>query len=1159
MLFAAVLLSTLALASQLSFNVTLAYSAFTPPYYTEAILSQGQALAQSMCALSGCKIELLLTNLTEYVPEGFSNELQSNGVAVVIDATFSLSRTHWLGYTAASLGLVHLVIGRALGVKYGEKVKSRSLFCETTPEDEVLAYVDVIARSNWTNLMLIYNLDEFNDRQARLIKSELQRLGKSLVDELVLDPEFSDEAAFSNMLSTTNNKARVFVVFTSSLQAKMILKVANEKFMGGVGYVWLLNSQALEYTAMVAKKTSKELLYTGGVGVAPTDFEEMKNPLTTLSNLLSIISKFLVNKGDSARSQIYTYIKDNSSSILQFNGTTGVKSVVYNVFNVKDGDKKIINTWTPGNSTVIQGNVTWPGGENSIPIDTAITIRVGFYAKDCPYFFKCSYYKRSAEQAFDDSVGFVNSKFPGLNLVKCKGSCIKRHYDSVLAIVSDVYLETAYGKPVLVYDDYATNLTSAALSVRTAQPVTYQAAAIGQILKQAKIKRIGVIYTNDDLGKGLFSSFKLNLKVFGLSIENDEDKQVIEFGIVKQGNAVKLTDECKKSVERALRGIVEKQLKVIVYLGNELVTAELAKVGHSKELDYDYEYLWVGGSWLTPTAVRMIEEEYADDIDDIYRVLNHSIGLDWPEECAGLNSVYGHRNLNSCEALRVYNRVNITVTLLGMAIYDTIQESTSYTNATDLHTKFSQVDFTNNAQKIKIKPDTNEISTNGWQVVVLKKTGQIAGCGNYTEGTLNIADCYNFITKNHKSLEETFEDTWDEAKEGECDFPRHMIKLNTTQWPYVISFIVFMVLLIVISAIPNKKAVLTQKELYCKRDYPNDDIPKDDKIEEGDKIKEDDRIEKIEKSTERSWRDTLVMITCFIEFCQMLSFCPPIKLLQDALDQFFGLVMIDVVDMFKTSKQTYWDFLIFVELTVTFYLFSFLLVGVNNCFKKSMNPAYSLNDTIERLLCEHLIPLIGNTLYFPIVKLMLDSVICDQEALGRVFVRRDCYMECWKSDHVSRIVFVMLTLALYLYISTLKRAEWQTIPENQNVKITKKYIFTKTIFQISFVLTALGAKGTHPEVYAVVFFVLITGFCVLTYFMDSFNYEPFKVYQTFFVLIVTFLSALGLVGTYYPLNDQTVVFVIAAVLPAIAIAVLFVRRRFEGFLLSTDEFQANLT
>lgn len=79
-----------------------------------------------------------------------------------------------------------------------------------------------------------------------------------------------------------------------------------------------------------------------------------------------------------------------------------------------------------------------------------------------------------------------------------------------------------------------------------------------------------------------------NVATLEIIIANDEDKR----GISPPKNGI-LTDDTKNDVEEVLSEIVRKQIKIIVYLGSDIVGAELAKVGHYKELSGG-SYAWVG-------------------------------------------------------------------------------------------------------------------------------------------------------------------------------------------------------------------------------------------------------------------------------------------------------------------------------------------------------------------------------------------------------------------------------------------------------------------------------------------------------------------------------------------------------------------------------------
>jgi ABC-type branched-subunit amino acid transport system substrate-binding protein len=1088
--------------------IGIVYSSKTPLSILSS-LSQGdwqQVAAQVTQEISpDSPLQVVTANITD--SEGkvtYPPSFTQNKVRVVIDVTNSLSRSQFLAHKAVEADFLHLVLDRAFNDPIGETVLSNSLYCETSPETEVQAFIDLIKDKNWTNLALIYDLEPDNMRQAEAFRSTYDKSTIKILDEIVLGSDDASEQFPLRLSAITKDAgARVFLVFTSPTKADQILKIADENAMGVLGFAWLLNSQALQYSNGTDMTGDYGVHNYGVVGFRPEDLNYLSsNSLGTLHSALTLVAQGYINATSSSQvaftgSWLKHYLEGNPlTPTLRYplHFERGVKQTVYEFINISRIPYHV-GTWdvTSGLNYDSSANIIWPGIQTNAPDDTIRSFEFGFLSLNCTEYADCDSLLASRTLGINEAIQQFEANYTGYRLIPCYEDCLSKLKitSNLVAIISDVFPHKHYNNSVFVYADFSSNFTDDTLVVRTIQPVSFQAAAIGQILKNNDLKKVAVIYTDDDFGKSLYESFKNNLDIFGIQIDNDE--HVIHFETkVNDQNLTVLTGDCKDSVDEVLSNVVRNQLKVIVYLGNDLVTAELAKVGYHKELSHDNDYVWIGGTWLTETSLKMIEQVYSSDKEDIYHVLKHAVGLQFPENSTDIEVELCHAqpcNLTE-ESLNAY----LSVKLLGLTITGMIEEGSDYTNSSLLYDATSQVNFSfgvDSLLKYKIKPETKERSANGWRVAIFDGNSLVT-CGDYNDGVLNMGNCSSYIDL-------AISDTWD--TKFDCPFPEHNVTQND-KWtnkimPVIVSLILLFFLVSVVAG-------------WFK--WRNIHFPL------------------IAKNTKRKWRDTLVMLTCIVELSQMLSFCPTIKSLKGVFKMYSGLFMIDPVDLLHTPKQTYWGFLVGVMICVGLYFLVLLLMytGFTHCNKARI---WELNPRVVQLLYEYFLPFIGNTLYFPIVKLLLDALICDQEAQGRAFVRRDCYMECWTSEHLGYSATSGVFLGMFLLVSTYMRADWQAVMQDQQVYIVPNYLFIKTLVQVLLVLLSLGTRQSHEDVYSIAFLVLMVSFLGVTSWFGSeagpgsYNYKPYTRWQLAFIALVTMISAISLIERNVEMGDSALVVV----------------------------------
>ena len=158
-------------------------------------------------------------------------------------------------------------------------------------------------------------------------------------------------------------------------------------------------------------------------------------------------------------------------------------------------------------------------------------------------------------------------------------------YGTDIALAYVEYIQkSSVPKPMISYEvsSYLLNSsTTYPYFLRTIQPDGLQASAIAIYIQSLGFKKVGVIYTNDDIGVGIYNSFNLNAGTLQITILNDVNKQAIDYMINSDGAVSQTT---KDSIGIALDEIIAQQLKVIVYLGGSDITTEIAVQAYQRQL-----------------------------------------------------------------------------------------------------------------------------------------------------------------------------------------------------------------------------------------------------------------------------------------------------------------------------------------------------------------------------------------------------------------------------------------------------------------------------------------------------------------------------------------------------------------------------------------------
>lgn len=111
-------------------------------------------------------------------------------------------------------------------------------------------------------------------------------------------------------------------------------------------------------------------------------------------------------------------------------------------------------------------------------------------------------------------------------------------------------------------------------------------------LQHMEWNKVGLVYTDDDYGKGLWEFFESNANGFELEILNDR-----EFQAIPPDYTDETLDLARERIHEVMVNIVEKHARIVVYFGNSKMGLEVCREGKIRELTGS-KYMYVGAMWL---------------------------------------------------------------------------------------------------------------------------------------------------------------------------------------------------------------------------------------------------------------------------------------------------------------------------------------------------------------------------------------------------------------------------------------------------------------------------------------------------------------------------------------------------------------------------------
>ena len=570
----------------------------------------------------------------------------------------------------------------------------------------------------------------------------------------------------------------------------------------------------------------------------------------------------------------------------------------------------------------------------------------------------------------------------------------------------------------------------------------------------------------------IYNSFIGNSASLEITAINDPDTQAINLVYNSDGS---LSQQTYDSIDAALSGLVVAQAKIIVFLGTSAIAAELAAAAYDKEL-YGPEFFWIGSMWLTSDLLASVQTSavYADTKAKIMTLLEGAMSLGFRGPQGSLGSEFTtsyekqYGNVTGNYSLFAYD----TVKLYYNSIITLVAQEADFTNGTTLIEAMRAADFTAASGTMKFTDSTNDRTSVGYSLL------NVQGSLLVKVMTYDALEGYS----NQSSLPLTWgggsasppSDSW--GASYDCPFPQVMSKSSPTGVGIVVVIGVALFLITLALSFYSYKQI------------------------------KQETIDLINSKVMKNWKDTMVQIQIGIEFFQFVAISPYFHALQSVIQIISNIFMLDVLKIAQSSKQYYWQLLSAVcSLCFVWFLLMVLVIFKGDSWVRRV----PICNKIVALLNTFFLPFFGNTMFLPVLALLLDVFVCDHQAINRSYVWRDCYMYCWQSEHYSYIALAVIAIALYEPLAVITRPLWQKAKIGVHLKVQPLFLMFKTCVQILLITVGKVLQGNSPVAHGVVFSGLILGFAFMTYKFKAFNYARCDLWEISSLVAVGYMSVLA--------------------------------------------------
>ena len=1023
------------------------------------------------------------------------DEIKSFTSGVFLDFTHNPSVSEKISYYAMQNNNLHLILGINSDLNSFQLFGTNTLSSDLSLKVEAQALYSIVQYFNWTHLALIHDELESHAKIGDYVKEMIEK-PKKLVTELAftnIDDYVTIGERLASSIKKTNSRV-IFLVTTPQLAIK-IIRAAEDAGMAGSGYVWILSSSAIQNFGETLKNTystfSTNIMKSGVLGISPQAQDQLQNDPTLIwASVLAGVFKSIQKTSSQKGSDLIQYLRkglDMQGLYLNLHfDELGMRTEAYNLVNIQEFYPKTVGNWSQ-NKLAIDGKAKfiWPGYSETVPSDEYVSLFLVLLHPGPD-----NYEDEGIVNGFNLAIETINpdsAYLPGfiLNPIQIIPYSTSQFIPGSLNFLENVnvvgfigpwgnelaksyahYISSLdYPKPLVSYQASSYLLNSSfeyPYFLRTVQPDGSSAPALIAFLELMKWNKIAVVYTDDDTGVGVYNSFIENIKSYDISIKNNEDKRKVTIKYKKE----KLSSTTLDSIEEALSEIVRKQLKIVLFFGNEEITAQLIKDIHRKEL-YGKDYFWIGSGWLT--AHLMQEMKNSSDIDTLQGFM--SLAPRPPQGAVGEAFAAAYKARFS-EPPPAYSALAYdSVFLYADCLTRVIEAGEDFNHLNALMSFLRTSDFDAASGTLKFSEGFNDRYMTGFSLLNVQGEDLVT-IMQYDPLTSYVAEAKTSIKWPGGTSAPS--DSWSEAYD--CPFPKSMSVSSETG---IITIIMIGIGLVIVSFTISLFHYNRTRKLF---------------------------FEKLKVKDLKTWKDTMVEVMIAVEFLQFLAIAPTFKSLDLLITILSNIFMLDVIKITNSSSQYYW-FMLSAVCSLCFVWFGFMIVMI--CKKTSLFNRFSLCKRFFGSLISVFLPFFGNTLFLPTLAFLLDAFVCDHQVLGNAYVWRDCYQTCWTKTHVKYIVLSSFAIVLYQPLAIICRPLWQEVPKDVHLKTTTTFLLMKTCFQILLITVGKALQGNFPLAHGILFTLLSCFFTVTTYKYRAFNYDRCDLWELVSLASLSFYSILA--------------------------------------------------
>jgi ABC-type branched-subunit amino acid transport system substrate-binding protein len=592
---------------------------------------------------------------------------------------------------------------------------------------------------------------------------------------------------------------------------------------------------------------------------------------------------------------------------------------------------------------------------------------------------------------------------------------------------------------------------------------------------------IGVIYSDEVWGQGIYTSLVKETESKGIEIINQE-----EYRKIPPYYSEEVSREYTQAVEKLIESNARVVLLIVYTAALQQILSELYDLGMRRG-----DIVFIAIEWLTLDLVNNSDPSVRIKIQELLRgtiqffpmTFIGDIGNKVKED---MMKEYGRES--HYQGCFYYD----SVWMIGYALDFLLKFGQDYEDPDILIGALRESRFTGCTGLVTIEDSLNDRSPMGYEIINLEyhednETWSIKTKGKYDPTSAQALELYQDI----QWPDGTSDPPTDlRLKDTSCIVPiTELEELDYKNYILLTVCLVSMVMTIIITCAIWRRWWIIE-------------------------------IPTLDTHAEMSIYDILEIIMMCMKSLQYIALGPDISNISPFIQDIVNLSNIDFIKSDIFRRELFW-IVIYVTFSTSFIWI--VIVSIHYSGLDNKYPRFFFSK-FANYIRDSLIPLIGNAGFQPSISILLAVFVCDlikgkDSLLQNSVLNLDCNEYCWSTNHVIHCSISGVLLILFIGLVVYLKPIWQFEHKSDLHIIKTPYIMLiETLLQVYFAIVGKVLKRSNKLAHSIIFITPLSIFTAFLVYRNGYNYKRASMWEILIHIGVLWVALIATISNFIDIS-----------------------------------------